>query len=512
MPSSRPAAHAILLLLAVFSQAPAPLSAQNRTEQLRTYFSALAEQQGFSGGVLVVEKGRVIFQQAYGLANIRTRQPNRTDLAFPIASISKTMTATAILQLEERGALSVDDPVARHLKGWPYPTMTIRHLLSHTSGLPPYNVWFDSLRATDSSRVFGNDDFLPAITQRPRPLLYQPGDKGNYDNINYIVLALIIEHVSRDSYEKYVQRHILTPARMRHTRLLPIWMQVTDSTPSLLVEPHLYPHRYSAEPRLAASFPYIAQYWAGYRFGGFGDYVSTLNDLRLYAEALNAGRLLRRSTFSRALTLERLSSGEYTPGRFGLGWDTQADTTDGPVVGHSGYLVGLSSTLLLNRQRQQIVIVFHNTGSLAGTAGQSALAILNGHGVPLPRPSWALKVGRWLDRAKPDELERAAIGLIADTAGYTVSEDEINELGYDLLGTINPYRIPTTQRVPEALIVFEANTRLFPMSWNVYDSYGEALRLAGRREEAIRMYRRSVELRPENEAGKKALKELLDGN
>ena len=99
--------------------------------------------------------------------------------------------------------------------------------------------------------------------------------------------------------------------------------------------------------------------------------------------------------------------------------------------------------------------------------------------------------------------------LRKDTADYYLSEDEMNTLGYDFLGNTNPYHLPEQHFYRQAVETLKTNAELFPDSWNAFDSYGEALLADGQKKEAIKMYKRSVELNPENEGGKKILEKLL---
>jgi tetratricopeptide (TPR) repeat protein len=101
--------------------------------------------------------------------------------------------------------------------------------------------------------------------------------------------------------------------------------------------------------------------------------------------------------------------------------------------------------------------------------------------------------------------------LLKDSINYQLSEDEMNSLGYDFMGGINnpnPYHFPEVHKYPEAVETLRLNTQLFPGSWNVYDSYGEALLQIGQKEEAIKMYRKSIEINPKNEGGKKVLEQI----
>ncbi|HSB91772.1 MAG TPA: serine hydrolase domain-containing protein [Flavitalea sp.] len=489
------------------------LHAQNKEQELATYFSALATNQQFSGNVLIEEKGKILYQHSFGYSDFASSTPNTNKTVFPFASISKTFTTTAILQLVQTNRLNLRDPVTKYLPGFPYATITLTHLLSHTSGLPPYNAFFDSTWHANPGRVFTNNDFLDGINRHFQPLLYQPGEKGNYDNINFIVLALVVEKVSGTSYTEYVNKNILIPASMKHTRFMPLKTQYEQTGNKNFAFPHLYPHLYSDSLVRANTVPYIISYWSAYNFSGFGDYAGTTEDLLRFGEAYDNRRLLDKTIMQEAFTIVKLNDGNNNPGTFGLGWEIEADTTLGKIVYHSGGATGLSCILLKNISKDQTIILFDNTHSNAHEVASNALKILNGIAVPQPKKSLAWLFGKALVKEGSKEALNTVSRLKEDTLNYYLSEDEFNLLGYDFMGgrnNPNPYHFPEEHKYAEALETFKLNTQLFPKSWNVYDSYGEILSTLGRKPEAIEMYRKSVELNPANESGIKALKQLLE--
>lgn len=498
----------IIFLLFVIPSASFSQSAKSRLE---AYFLALQANQQFNGNVLVVENGKTVYERSFGYADFQQKHLNKATTQFPIASISKTLTATAILQLAQAGKLSVSDPAASFLAGFPYPDITIRHLLSHTSGLPPYNAYFDSTWKLYPESVFANSDFLAGLQQHPRTLLYSPGDKGNYDNINYIVLALIIEKVSGMSYPDYINRNILVPAGMKNTKFYPSKFQHTHAEDGKFAFPYLYPHFYSDSLVKANSIKFVVDYWRAYNFSGFGEYISTTRDLVKYDQAYRAGVLLNPSILQEAYQPVLLNSGKNNSANFALGWQVEVDTTFGKIVYHGGAATGLSCVLLRNISREQTIVIFDNTHPNAHEIGTRALHILNGVSVPYPKKSIARIYGRILIDNGPKAAKDSLDIMRKDSMNFYLSEDELNLLGYDFLGGINnpnPFRFPEAHKYEEALETFGLNVLLFPESWNTYDSYGEALLVAGRREEAIAMYKKSIALNPGNEGGKRVLAEL----
>jgi CubicO group peptidase (beta-lactamase class C family) len=172
----------------------------------------------FSGSALVARGDDVIFEKSYGLANAEWSIPNRADTRFRVASITKQFTAAAILLLEERGRLTLDDPVARHLavpSSWS--GMTVFHLLTHTAGFAGLQTPAAARGAPVQNPGGTLAGFVKAQTDRP--LVSRPGDTFSYTNTGYFILGHIIEKISGQPYEQFIRANILDPLGMRDTGL-----------------------------------------------------------------------------------------------------------------------------------------------------------------------------------------------------------------------------------------------------------------------------------------------------
>jgi tetratricopeptide (TPR) repeat protein len=259
--------------------------------------------------------------------------------------------------------------------------------------------------------------------------------------------------------------------------------------------------------------PYIVSYWSAYNFSGFSDYVSTTHDLLNYDKAYYNGKLLRKETIDKAFQTVKLNNGKNNSANFGWGWEIDKDSSFGKVVYHNGNATGLSCILLRNITTRQTIIIFdniHNNNSQE--LAFNVLKILNGIKVSVPKKSIAAEYARTLQREGAASAKDKLIILKTDTAQYQLSEDEMNNIGYDFMGgsnNPNPYRFAEEHKYKEALEILKLNAELFPNSWNAHDSYGEILVLMGQKEEAIKEYKRSIELNPKNSGGKKVLENLL---
>ena len=172
--------------------------------------------QTFSGVVLIADHGKPVFRKAYGLANREWNIAATPDTVFRIGSTTKTFTATAILQLAEKGALKLDDPISQYVPATPaaWSAITLRNLLNHTSGIP------DFVQANGFVKGPARIDDYPAELVdlvRDKPLEFTPGSKFHYSNTGYILLGMVIEQVSGQSYADYISATLLKPLNLRHT-------------------------------------------------------------------------------------------------------------------------------------------------------------------------------------------------------------------------------------------------------------------------------------------------------
>jgi CubicO group peptidase (beta-lactamase class C family) len=165
--------------------------------------------QMFMGSALVAEDGKIIFSKSYGMADLEWKVPNSPTTRFNIASMTKQFTAASILLLEDRGKLKTDDLVKKYLPEAPasWDKLTIYHLLTHTSGIREDAVKYEP--GTPDKLVFNN-----------RPLNFQPGDQWAYTNLGYIVLGYLLERISGQTFEEFVQENIFKPLGMNDSGLM----------------------------------------------------------------------------------------------------------------------------------------------------------------------------------------------------------------------------------------------------------------------------------------------------
>ncbi len=178
------------------------------------YVKPYLEARSFSGAILIARGGKILVSKGYGMANYELDVPNTPQTRFHIASISKPFTAAAIMMLEERGLLSVNDPLTKFITDYPGgDKITVHHLLIHTSGIANVNDFPDY----DAKSKFPQTPESLVAMFKNRPLSFQPGARSVYSNSGYVLLAYIIEKVSSKSYEEFLTENIFRPAGMLDT-------------------------------------------------------------------------------------------------------------------------------------------------------------------------------------------------------------------------------------------------------------------------------------------------------
>jgi CubicO group peptidase (beta-lactamase class C family) len=183
--------------------------AQAPSDPLQQVVKPYVDAQMFMGSVLVAKNGKVIFSKSYGMADLEWSVPNSPTTRFNIASMTKQFTAASILLLEGRGKLKTDDLVKKYLPDAPasWDKISIYHLLTHTSGIPGDAAKYEP--GTPDKLVF-ND----------KPLDFQPGERWDYTNLGYIVLGYLLERISGQTYEEFIQENIFKPLGMNDSGLL----------------------------------------------------------------------------------------------------------------------------------------------------------------------------------------------------------------------------------------------------------------------------------------------------
>lgn len=315
---------------------------KNSAEEKLKIFLEESQAAGVSAGYAV--NGVIVWQSGVGYGDIKAKEPVKTNTKIRMASISKSMTALAAMQLWEAGKLDLDLPIQTYIPDYPkHPKtqITIRHLLSHTSGIAGYKnvkeqnttIAYPSL--TDALSIF-----------KDRELLFEPGTKYSYTTYGYTVLGVIIERVSGMTFEEYIQQHILNRAGMLETGVVKFKAPPKNASKIYHRKGGKGKAREGAENNLSNRIP----------GGGF---YTTVTDMLKFGNAVINNDFVKRETLD---FMREHHSLEKELNAYGFGWFLYgAKPNEGELIGHSGAQMGASSQLWIVPDKKVVVVVLANT-------------------------------------------------------------------------------------------------------------------------------------------------------
>ncbi|MBI3219467.1 MAG: beta-lactamase family protein [Bacteroidetes bacterium] len=305
----------------------------------------------FSGVLLLAKKGKPVYHKAFGFRNFETKAPVDTASIFELASVSKQFTAAIIMMLKEENLLSYDDQIEKYLKYLPYKNITIRQLLNHTSGLPDYQAIMDE--HWDKSKVANNEDILEYLKKYHPPVLFAPGEKYNYSNTGYVLLASIAEKASEKDYIQLCRNRIFTPLAMSSTNIRTLAEKAAIENFAL---GHIFVEEKQRFIR-ADSFP-SSNYtiWLGNRKGP-GRISSTTFDLLKWDQALYTNQVLKQETLEEAFSPAKLNNDSLS--YYGFGWEIKPDG-EGKIVLHTGDNPGYKTEIIRHLGENKTLIILCN--------------------------------------------------------------------------------------------------------------------------------------------------------
>lgn len=477
------------LALATLLVAPRPATAQGEaradakssddSEAVARQVELEMEWGGIPGLALaVLDHGVPVYERAFGLANVELGVPMTTSTLFQLSSTSKAFTGVAAALLAQDGVLDLDAPARSVLDDLPgaWGTITVRQLLDHTSGLP------EVLECETADR----SEALACVTAMEPP--NRPGERFRYNQTNYFLVLRILEKLSGRSFPDFMRTRLFAPLGMLST--------LYDGS-------HLDP-----VPGRATSYYPDGQGGLRLREFDFPEYLfsaaglnSSLEDVVRFLGALDAGTLLAPG--SRAELWREAVLADGSRSSYGLGWDLHDHGGGHRSAGHEG---GRLTTLRRYLDDDLSVIVLTNGTSSRFEPDRIATRI-----AALFVPELGNPIDELSDRMRRHLMENDLPGALAAyrealedpaVAANLDSEPTINALGYDLLARPWP---------DAAVALLRLNVERFPTSANAHDSLGEAYAATGDRESALRHYRESLRLDPENDNAEQWIDRLESG-
>lgn len=325
-----------------------PEIAKQKSIKLDTFFKKLQQTMGFNGAVLIAQYGKIIYKKSFGYANYFTKSPINTHTHFQLASVSKQFTAVAIMQLKEKNLLNYDDPIYKHIPGFPYDSsLTIRSLLTHRSGLSDYAYNMDKIY--DKKIPLTNQKVVEMMIRLKPHIDYRPNARFSYNNTNYMLLAYIVEKLSGQNFREYLKKNVFEPAGMVETFVYdPMHPEMLKTAATGYV------------PRRGG--PVVSDF--NHLDGVTGDkgIYSTVEDLHHWDMALNEEKLVSFQTLEEAFTPQHTQP-KVLPKNYGFGWRlTQLNTGDW-LTYHTGWWHGFKNYYLHNPKDNSAIIIL---GNMAG--------------------------------------------------------------------------------------------------------------------------------------------------
>lgn len=455
----------------------------DRVAQLVEKYSEYGQ---FNGSVLVSQNGKVIYKKAFGEADIELKVPNQVDTKYRLASVSKQFTAMLILQLVQQKKLDLNTSITAYLPDYPKAQgqkITLHHLLTHSSGIPNFTS-FREYRDKIMRNPYKPVELVHLFDTLS--LEFEPGKQFNYSNSGYVLLGHIIEQVSGKTYEQCLKDQIFTPLKMNNSGF--------DHSDLIL-------------PKRALGYEMVGK---GFVNAGYidmsvpfsaGSLYSTVEDLYLWDQGLYTDILLSPELKAKLFT----NYFEGKNGNYGYGWGInqfQSARTGKNLMftQHSGGINGFNTFISRELNNKNCIILLSNTSGVAlGDLSYAIGAILVDQPYDMPKRSIAFDLAD-IVKSKGLTTGLAEFEKMKSSGLYKMNEGDMNSIGYDFLNS---------NQVTEAIEIFKLNVKVFPFSGNCYDSLGEAYLKHGDKQLAIENYKKSIELDPNNENGKKVLAQLM---
>ena len=305
----------------------------------------------FSGTVLVAQMGNVILNKGYGLANREWDIPNTTTTKFAIGSISKTFTAMAIMILQERSQLNVQDSICSYIIDCPisWHSITLHHLLTHTSGIKEYNnLYYQPQINIDPCKEYKPEEFISFF--KDLPLDFEPGDHFQYSNSGYYLLGIVIEKVSGESYDGFIQKYILQPLSMTESGY---------DQGNIIIKNHASGYSYRNGQDIDYDCLDVSQ-----KYSAYGLY-STVGDLYKWDQSLYNTQLVSINTIKMIFTSYVPLPIDFDRGllgkdsSYGYGWGI-LERYGQRVYEHAGEVPGFTSVITRYPDNKVTVIILSN--------------------------------------------------------------------------------------------------------------------------------------------------------
>lgn len=325
-----------VLLLVIIATASFAQSFIN-SKQFDTVLTQLNTSNRFNGTILYAENGKVIYKKAFGVADFRTGKPLTTASSFNLASVSKQFIGMCMMLLSEKGQLAIDDDVQKYIPELPYKGITIRNLLTHTSGIPEYFDLYTQYR--QPLDTLSNEKLIQLFaTYKPAPD-FETGTKWSYCNTNYVLLSAMIERVSGQPLSEFINKQIVQPLGLKDTYVYHVLMPSVPAN-------HVYGFSETNGKRNLNDLINVDG------VTGDGNIYSSVEDLFKWEQSLYTEKLVKKATLNQAFEPVKLKDGTTYP--YGFGWGIDKENEQ---YSHTGSWVGFRNLICRDVKNQRTLIV-----------------------------------------------------------------------------------------------------------------------------------------------------------
>jgi CubicO group peptidase (beta-lactamase class C family) len=480
----------VLVVFLFYNNAAGQITARKIDNLMQQYF----DYGEFNGTVLVSQNGNVIFKKGYGYANIEKKIPNTSETKFYIGSITKAFTDLLVLQMAEKGMIELHAKISDYLPGYPKPngdSVTIYNLLTHTSGIPDYDS--DPRIDVDWSKHYSHQEMLALFDSLP--LLFTPGTTFRYTNAGAFICGVILEKLTGKSYNELLKENILDPLQMKNTGY-------TESNAP--IDKFATGYDMSGVKPVAQSYIDMST-----TFSAFGMY-STAEDMQKWNKALHTEKLLSKKYMEIYFTA------------FKDNWACDWVVAKNPFhnAGDSTIVTMRAGTLgqfecmdvRFVKEKHSIVFMGNTRFSRMEEMQKNITAILFNKPYTLPKQSLQKIFAKIADKKSLDEATDEILTKAKDANKYYISASEFLHIGFQ-------YKYGKKD-LKSAIRVFELIAKLFPATYNAYDSQflpdssnvygilGETYMEDGQKDKAIIALKKATALNPDDSQSAELLNKL----
>jgi len=342
---------------------PFAVSAQNAYKQkLQQFMTGQHDYFRFNGNVIVIKKGAIIYEQALGYADYDSKRLLNDSSVFELASVSKQFTAMGIMICKERGLLSYSDNIKKFFPALPYENITVRNLLTHTSGLPSYEDQFE--KHWDHKKIAFNKDIVDMLQKLHDTLFFDPDTGWKYSNTGFALLASIIEKVSGMSYNDFLARNIFQPLGMTHTFVYNT-RRSTGKIPANYALGFVYSDSLKKYILPDSSPKYDEVYYLD-GIVGDGCVNTTTGDLFKWDQALYGNNLVSKASLDEMLSPLVQMSPRDSSSFYGFGVFVRPKSENGKIISHTGGWPGYATNLTRMVDSSETIIILSNNETSSG--------------------------------------------------------------------------------------------------------------------------------------------------